>query len=127
MNVNLRILTRFEEKIMYARFRQPITLQLGEKLFDQWYTRNKARIDSGLYKGQFVIVNRDIILVNGNAELRNFDFAPMELGALKVRLNKKQYPFTREQMVQVDVQEINAGTGRIIGGERFKFTVLPKR
>ena len=127
MTVNLRIITRFEEKSAYERYQQPITLQLGGKIFDQWYSRNKARIDSGLYNGQLVIVKRDIILNNGNAELKNFLFAPMELGALTIKLNKKQFPVNREQTVQVDVQEINAGSGRIIGGERFKFTVIPKK
>jgi hypothetical protein len=100
---------------------------MGDKLFDKWYERNKAKIDSGLFKNQFILENRDIILQTGNAELINIPFQPREFHALKVKLNKKQYPFTREQMVQVDVQQINAATGKIMGGERFKFTVLPYR
>jgi hypothetical protein len=127
MMINFRIITRFDDRSMMKRYIQPITLQLGDKLFDKWYERNKAKIDSGLFKNQFILNNRDIILQTGNAELINIPFQPREFYALKVKLNKKQYPFTREQMVQVDVQQINAGTGKIIGGERFKFTVLPKR
>ena len=127
MTINLRIITRFDDRTMMKKFIRPVTLQLGEKLFDKWYERNKGKIDSGFYKNQFVLDKRDIILQTGNAQLINIPFQPREFYALKVKLNKKQYPFTREQMVQVDVQQINAATGQIIGGERFKFTVLPNR
>lgn len=125
--VNLRIITRFDDKAMMKKFVRPVTLILGEKMFNKWYERNKAKLDSGTYKSQFIASKGTIILQTGNAELPNFLFEPMELQALKVMLNKKQYPFTREQMVQVDVQQINAKTGKIMGGERFKFTVLPYR
>ena len=127
MMINLRIITRFDDRAMSKKFIRPVTLQMGEKLFDQWYERNKEKIESGAYKNQFILDKRDIVLQTGNAELLNFIFQPREFHALKVKLNKKQYPFIREQMVQVDVQQINAATGKIMGGERFKFTVLPNR
>jgi hypothetical protein len=126
-NVNLEIQTRFEDRAMAGKFRQPVTIDLGDKLFGSWYARNKELIERGAYRDQFIIVNRTIVLQNGNAELKNFLFSPRELQAVKVKLNSRQYTFTREQTIMVDLQQVDAKTGAIIGGERVKFTMLPRR
>jgi len=125
--VNLRIQTRFEDRATAAKLSQPIIIDLGERLFSSWYARNKDRIDGGAYRDQFTIVNRKLLLKTGNADLKNFLFAPRELQAIKVKLNSRQYVFSREQSITVDVQQVDAKTGGIIGGERVKFTMLPWR
>ena len=127
MNVNLVFNTTFEEKILYERFKSPVTIELNEKLFNKWYESNKAAIDAGKYKNMFNVDKYSITLYNGNASLNNILLEPREFYSIKVKFNGSHYKFNREEVVKLHVTQTNARTNNVIGGELFKFLVLPRK
>lgn len=96
-----------------------IRVKLDTPLWIKWQNTNFQGIKVDKLRPN----EHEIIISEGNAVIKNIPFAPNERFLVNVRFNFLTKELSGQEFFEYDVNQLDANTGAIIGGERFEVHV----